>query len=66
MKTMKEEKWGNVEHFICMEENDTFKNLAKVMEEGKKELESVLTEEEYELITVGTEFKIKWFFLGEK
>lgn len=39
---------------------------AIVPEEGKKELESVLTEEEYELITVGTEFKIKWFFLGEK
>lgn len=40
MKTMKEEKWGNVEHFICMEENDTFKNLAKAMEEGKKELKA--------------------------
>ena len=39
---------------------------AIVPEEGKKELESVLTEEEYELITVGTEFKIKWFFLEEK
>ncbi|MGN0405156.1 MAG: stage II sporulation protein R [Bariatricus sp.] len=39
---------------------------AVVPEEGKKELESVLTEEEYEMITVGTKFKIKWYFLGDK
>lgn len=38
---------------------------AVVPEEEKEELEQVLTEEEYQLITVGTRFKIKWFFLGK-
>lgn len=38
---------------------------AVVPEEEKEELEQVLTEEEYQLITVGTRFKIKWFFLGQ-
>ncbi len=33
-----------------------------VSEEGKEELEEVLEEDEYEMITVTTKFKIKWFF----
>lgn len=35
---------------------------AVVPEEGKKELKEVLDEEEYEMVTAGTKFKIKWFF----
>lgn len=38
---------------------------AVVPEEEKEELAEVLTEEEYQLITIGTRFKIKWFFLGQ-
>ncbi len=38
MKQMQEEKWGNTEHFICIEKNNTFKTLEQVMEMGKKEL----------------------------
>lgn len=38
---------------------------AVVDEEGKEELEKVLTAEEYEMITAATTFKIKWFFLGD-
>lgn len=38
---------------------------AVVPEEGKEEMENVLTEEEYEMVTMGTKFKIKWFFFGE-
>lgn len=38
---------------------------AVVPKEEKEELKEVLTEEEYEVITVGTKFKIKWFFLGQ-
>ena len=38
---------------------------AVVPEEGKEELRGVLTEEEYEMVTVGTKFKIKWFFFGD-
>jgi len=37
---------------------------AVVSEEGKEELESVLDEEEYEMITAAADFKIKWFFFG--
>lgn len=33
-----------------------------VSEEGKDELESVLTEDEYDIITTKSEFKFKWFF----
>ena len=33
-----------------------------VSEEGKEELQGVLDEEEYEMITTTTKFKIKWFF----
>lgn len=38
---------------------------AVVPEEEKEELKEVLTEEEYEMVTMGTKFKIKWFFFGE-
>lgn len=33
-----------------------------VSEEGKEDLQGVLTDEEYDTITTATEFKIKWFF----
>lgn len=35
---------------------------AVVPEEGKEELRTVLEEEEYEMVTAATKFKIKWFF----
>lgn len=35
---------------------------AVVPEEGKEELKEVLDEEEYELVTATSKFKIKWFF----
>ncbi|XCP85749.1 stage II sporulation protein R [Roseburia hominis] len=38
---------------------------AIVPEEGKEELKEVLTDEEYEMVTAGTKFRIKCFFLGE-
>ena len=38
---------------------------AIVPEEGKQELKESLTEEEYEMVTGETRFKVKWFFLGE-
>ncbi len=38
---------------------------AVVPEEGKEELKNVLTDEEYDLVTMGTDFKIRWFFLGD-
>lgn len=38
---------------------------AVVPKEEKEELKEVLTDEEYEVITAGTKFKIKWFFLGQ-
>ena len=37
---------------------------AVVPEKGKKQLEHVLTEEEYEMVTARSKFKIKWFFFG--
>lgn len=37
---------------------------AVVSEEGKEELESALTEEEYEMVTAATKFKVKSFFFG--
>lgn len=37
---------------------------AVVPKNEKEELKEELTEDEYEMITVGTKFKIKWFFLG--
>ena len=36
---------------------------AIVPKEGKEELRSVLTDEEYAMIVKGTPVKIKWFFL---
>ncbi|CUX24576.1 stage II sporulation protein R [Clostridium sp. C105KSO13] len=36
---------------------------AVVPEEGKEELKSVLTEEEYSKVTAQSNFKIKWYFL---
>lgn len=38
---------------------------AVVSDEGKEELQDTLTEEEYEMVTSTTDFKIKWFFLGD-
>ena len=38
---------------------------AVVPDEGKQELQSVLTDEEYEMVTEQTRFKVKWFFLGD-
>lgn len=35
---------------------------AVVPEEGKEELREVLTDEEYEMVTATTHFKVKWFF----
>ena len=35
---------------------------AVVPEEGKEELRQVLTDEEYEMVTATTYFKVKWFF----
>lgn len=35
---------------------------AVVPEEGKKELKNVLAEEEYEMVTALSRFKVKWFF----
>jgi len=39
-KEMQDENWGNLEHYICMQENDTFKKLEEVIEEGKKQLKN--------------------------
>ena len=38
---------------------------AVVPEEGKQQLQSVLSEEEYEMVTATSKFKIKWYFLGD-
>ena len=38
---------------------------AVVPEEGKQELENVLDEDSYEMVTANTHFKIKWFFFGK-
>lgn len=38
---------------------------AVVSEEGKEELQEVLTDDEYEMVTATSDFKIKWFFLGD-
>ena len=40
MKTMKDEAFGNLEHYICMQKNDNFKDLEQVIEEGKKLLKN--------------------------
>lgn len=36
-----------------------------VPEEGKQELQTVLEEDEYEMVTAASKFKIKWFFFGK-
>lgn len=38
---------------------------AVVSDEGKEELKEALEEDEYEMITTASEFKIKWFFFGD-
>lgn len=38
---------------------------AVVSEEGKEDLQEVLDEEEYEMVTATSEFKIKWYFFGD-
>lgn len=38
---------------------------AVVSDEGKDKLKSVLSDEEYEMVTAASDFKIKWFFFGE-
>lgn len=37
---------------------------AVVPEKGKKQLKNVLTEDEYEMVTASSSFKVKWFFFG--
>ena len=39
---------------------------AVVPEEGKEELKEVLDDDEYEMVTASSDFKIKWFFFGDK
>lgn len=39
---------------------------AVVPEKGKEELKSVLTDEEYDMVTATSEFKIKWFLFQEE
>lgn len=38
---------------------------AVVSDEGKEELKEALEEDEYEMITAASEFKIRWFFFGD-
>lgn len=38
---------------------------AVVSDEGKEELKEVLTDDEYEMVTATSDFKIKWFFFGD-
>ena len=40
MKTMKDESFGSLEQYICMQKNDSFKDLEEVIEEGKKLLKN--------------------------
>nr|WP_317283538.1 stage II sporulation protein R [uncultured Sellimonas sp.] len=39
---------------------------AVVPEKGKKQLKHVLTEEEYDMVTATSKFKVKWFFFGSE
>lgn len=39
---------------------------AVVPEEGKEQLKEALDEETYEMVTTGTTFQIRWFFLGDR
>ena len=38
MNEMKEEKWGNLKHYICMTKKDKFKTLDQAIEDGKKQM----------------------------
>lgn len=38
---------------------------AVVPENGKQKLKHVLTDEEYDMVTASSRFKIKWFFFGD-
>ena len=38
---------------------------AVIDEKGRQDLKDALTEEEYEMVTATTEFKIRWFFFGK-
>lgn len=53
--------------WCCLYPNLCFTDAvhAVVPEEGKEELKEVLTVDEYEMITATSDYKIKWFFLGE-
>ena len=42
------------------------KACAYVSEEGKGELREALGDEEYELVTAPSDFKVKWFFFGDR
>lgn len=58
---------GKGENWWCvLYPNLCFLNSVKavVPEDEKEKLENVLTEDEYEMVTMGTKFKIKWYFLG--
>lgn len=37
---------------------------AVVPEKGKKQLKDVLTDDEYDMVTATSKFKVKWFFFG--
>jgi stage II sporulation protein R len=43
----------------------TGSTCAVVTDEGKEDLKSALTAEEYEMVTAAADFKIKWFFFGD-
>lgn len=54
--------------WCCLYPNLCFTDAttAVVPEEEKEELKTVLDQEEYEMVTANTNFKIKWFFLGDE
>lgn len=58
---------GEGENWWCvLYPNLCFVNSVKavVPEEGKAKLSEALSDEEYEMVTMGTKFKIKWYFFG--
>lgn len=54
--------------WCCLYPNLCFTDsvCGKVMPEDKQELEGVLDEDAYEMITCTSDFKIKWFFFSEE
>ncbi len=54
--------------WCCLYPNLCFTDAvhAVVPDEGKEELKTVLDEEEYEMVTSTTNFKIKWYFFGDR